>query len=210
MRLFRFFPVLLLLAMVVGCSPRVHVSTEYDSSVNFQQYRTYKWYQDRPEATPDSRMQQAGRYDTFMDRRIKAAVEAEMSARGYQKVDQNADMLIAFEVAVDRRQQVTDPGLAYGPGMGFFPGYPMGMGWGMGYRYNYGFNRMWAAPMVREYQEKTVILDVIDRNENELIWRGTGERDLTGRNVSDKQLREIISGILDRFPPGGASPAASR
>jgi hypothetical protein len=207
MNIVRIFPLLLLITLMVGCGPRIHVHTERDSAANLQQYRTFKWYSERPEAAPDERY--SARYDTFLERNIRNTIEEELVAKGYQKVESNADMLIAFEFTMDRQQRMVDPGgPMWMPGM--FPGHPWGWRYGMGYRWHYGFDHMWARPMVREFRDKSVIIDIVDRNRNQLVWRGTGETEVTGRQISQSRLREVVAEILDDFPAAAAVPAALR
>jgi hypothetical protein len=207
MKILRYYSLSCLVALMLGCAPRIHVHTEYDSAINLQQYRTFKWYSERPEAEPDGRHQ--ARYDTFLDRNIKSILEQELTAKGYQKVERDADMLIAFEFSLDRQQRMVDPGgPMWMPGM--FPGHPWGWRYGMGYRWHYGFDTMWARPMVREFQEKAVIIDVVDRNRNQLVWRGTGETEVAGRQISENRIREVVAQILDSFPVAPDVPAAKQ
>lgn len=55
---------------------------------------------------------------------------------------------------------------------------------------------------VTQYKEGTLILDIVDRQQNTLIWQGVGE----GLNVSDIQRKadkipDAVNEILAKFPP---------
>ena len=74
-----------------------------------------------------------------------------------------------------------------------------------------GWNRPYGTGLVGSttaridnYQEATLLLDVLDPATGDLAWRGWGRRMLStkDRTRSDERLREGVAAILDRFPPG--------
>ncbi|MFC6996261.1 DUF4136 domain-containing protein [Rufibacter roseus] len=193
------------LAMVVlvmgftGCAPTFNVSTDYDKATNFQQYQTWSWYQDQPVAKSDS----TRRYSTFLDKRIKTAVENEMARRGFTKADsrKEADMLLAYDVSIESMQEVR-PDYMTIPSIGF--------GYWYGYRYAYRYNRLYNNTTVREYQEGTIILDIVDTKSNELVWRGTGQTTGGEKALTQEKVQEIVTQILAKYPPQNTGVTASR
>jgi hypothetical protein len=73
-------------------------------------------------------------------------------------------------------------------------GYPYGGYW-PGYTQTYNV----------EYQEGTLIIDILDAKSHELIWRGTGQ-DYVEEQQTPEQITEginqAVEGIMADFPPG--------
>src|SRR5690554_1369778 len=82
MKLIKFLP-LLALMLFASCSS-VRVATDYDSSVNFSQFRTYAFMKDGVDKINISDLDK---------KRILKAIDVEMTAKGYTKSD-NPDLLI--------------------------------------------------------------------------------------------------------------------
>ena len=86
----------LILAAVAlaGCaSPQRQVRSDYDPNADFGRYRTFNFM---PGA---GRSPTGGDYSTLVAQRIEAAVEREMSSRGYVRAE-NPDLLVNFQVTV--------------------------------------------------------------------------------------------------------------
>lgn len=182
-----------------GCAPSFNVSTDYDEATNFTQYQTWSWYQDQPVAKSDS----TRGYSTFLDKRIKTAVENEMARRGFQKATSRnqADMLLAYDVSIDNVQRVRPDYISV----------PMiGYGYYYGYRYAYTYNRLYNNTTVQEYQAGTIILDIVDAKSNELVWRGTGQTSASEKSLTQEKVQEIVTQILAKYPPQGPKATANR
>ncbi|MGV3538296.1 MAG: DUF4136 domain-containing protein [Rufibacter sp.] len=182
-----------------GCAPSFNVSTDYDQATNFQQYQTWSWYQDQPIAKSDS----SRRYSTFLDKRIKTAVENEMARRGFKKASSRdqADMLLAYDLTIGNVQRVRPDYISV----------PMiGYGYYYGYRYAYRYNRLYDNTTVQQYQEGTLILDIVDAQTNELVWRGTSETTGSERSLNQEKVQEIVTHILAKFPPKDAGVTAKK
>lgn len=187
---------LLITPFLIGLSActttqRVSVSTDYDKSTNFQQYRTYDWFQDQPTGERDK----TGTYDTFADRRLRTALEAELTRKGFTRTATNPDLKIAYDITV-KTEQRADPTTAFAPGFGY------GYSYWYGYRYNYGFNRFGPGYFnTTQYRVGTILIDFVDAKANELIWRGVGESVVDPGAVSEAAIQEIVAGILAKYPP---------
>jgi len=90
-------------------------------------------------------------------------------------------------------------GFGYGFGhRGFGHGYGHGFGYG-GYGYGgygyggYGYD---------DYgYEGILILDFIDAESNELIWRGWYANDVDDGEIGEEQINKAVKHILEKFPP---------
>jgi hypothetical protein len=173
-----------LLLGVSGCatSSRVGVTSDFDHSVNFRTYKTWAWY---PQQTGDAEGGPARGYESFLDQRLQAAVERELSAKGLTRVEKDPDLFIAYSAKVEEKQQVS-------PGYNGL-GYPYGYGWygrGMG-----GYNP------VTQYKAGTVIIDLVDARRKELAWRGSGVAQVDKQSISQEEVYRIVNGILGNYPP---------
>ena len=112
---------LLLLLGPSGCTTasRVGVTNDFDHSVNFRAYKTWAWYPQQPR---DAESGPAKGYESFLDKRIRNAVAAEMTRKGLTEVDKAPDIYVAYSARVEEKQQVSP----YYNGMG----YPYGYGYG--------------------------------------------------------------------------------
>ncbi|MFB9863273.1 DUF4136 domain-containing protein [Rufibacter immobilis] len=189
----------LLVIGFTGCATTYNVVTDFDKSTNFQAYKTWRWYQDQPIAKDSTNR----RYTTFLDKRVKNAVEAEMQRRGFTKAaaSEKPDMLLAYDFTIDNQQRL-HPNFMSIPSIGY--------GYWYGYRYAYTYNRLYNASTVQDYQEGTLLLDVVDAKSNELIWRGTSATAATERSLTDEKVQAIVSSILAKFPPQAEERATAR
>jgi hypothetical protein len=84
--------------------------------------------------------------------------------------------------------------------------------------WNYGYPfwrpwRWWAygpAPVeqVNEYTQGTIIVDVIDPNTKQLLWRGQGVSDVSDDpRTYARELAKTVTAIVDKFPHAHAQVA---
>jgi hypothetical protein len=115
--------------------------------------------------------------------RVKVAVKRELKSKGIVMVSDNPDFLIAIHGDKHSRTTITDWG--YSPGR---------------------YGRYWGPRNidVYQYEEGTLILDFVDANIKELIWRGTAtgivDPDLSPEKRTEK-INNAVMKILDKFPP---------
>lgn len=170
----------------VGCNT-LQVSSDYDPTVNFSGYRTFGWMALPHKAVGDPRVDNA-----LIESHIRSAVERDMQARGYSTPQSGEpDFFVAPHTAINEKLMIQQvPAGAYGPG------------W---------YRPAGSVPVVHEYTEGSLVLDVIDAKTRQLIWRGwaMAEVDFT-RSAEERQRKidEAVHKILDQFPPKPARPAS--
>jgi hypothetical protein len=152
------------------------VKTDYDRGANFAQYKTYSWEQVKTK-------------DPLDVDRIKAAVNAALTAKGWTQVDSGGDVSIVG-MEITRNQQTLNT---------FYDGFGGGWGWrrfGAG-----GFGE--ATTTTDTYKVGTVVVDLFNTKTKQLIWRGTSSDTLS--NNSDKNIKNLDKGVekmFKNFPPG--------
>jgi hypothetical protein len=146
------------------------VKTDYDRTVNFEQYKTYSWQ--RVET----------RNPLWVDR-IKSAVDAALTAKGWTQVPSDGNIsLVAIEAT--KNQQTLNT---------FYNGFGGGWRWG-------GFGN--ATTTVDNYKVGTLVLDMFDTQTKKLVWRGSSSDTLSDK--TDKNIKNLDKGVqkmLKDFPP---------
>lgn len=76
---------------------------------------------------------------------------------------------------------------------------------------SYGWYNPWWGPYggrvdVSQYQEGTLVIDIVDFQDKEMVWRGLGTAVLEGNSNPEKiqaKVDQYVSQILAKFPPAG-------
>lgn len=151
------------------------VNTDFDKSADFSKYRTYAWIETKNPAKSD-----------LNHRRIIELVEQQLAAKGFQKATGGTpDVYVVYNAGL--KERVSVQGYDYGYG---------GMGWG---RYGGG-------GMVRYDQyidlEGTLIVDLVDANRKEMVWRGTAVDTLSDKpDKNVKKAQKALEKMFKKYPP---------
>jgi hypothetical protein len=168
--------------VATGCSS-ISVRQDYDTQADFVAYKTYAWIQQPTTAVGNARAAQ--QMNTLLDKRIKDAVNAQLAAKGMTLVTENPDALVMYYTGIDNKIEVQDYGYTY-------PRYGYG-GW-------YGGGQV----DVYEYNEGTLIVDLIDAKSDQLVWRGTATKvidETASAQEREANLNEVISKLFAQYPP---------
>src|SRR5260370_6797646 len=87
------------------------VRYDFDKEKDFSKYKTYKWVAIKGADQPDD----------LMSKRITAAIDAELAAKGMTKTEADtADLYIGYQTAIGQEKEFTsyNTGWGYGPGWG--------------------------------------------------------------------------------------------
>ncbi|HMK31277.1 MAG TPA: DUF4136 domain-containing protein [Terriglobales bacterium] len=148
------------------------VKTNWMPGTNFAKYHTYKWVTIEGGVHPDQ----------IVDAQIKQSVDSQLAAKGLTKTDnQNADLLVAYQVAVDREKQWNGYGMGGGVRWG-------GMGTATSSTINVG----------------TLALDMYDPAAKQLVWKGTATKTIDpskSQEKNQKNLDKAMEKLLKDFPP---------
>ena len=166
-------PVLTLMLLGALVVLAKEVVTDYDHSADFQQYKTYSWTRVK-----------AG--DPLWADRITRAVDAQLVAKGWSKVDADGDVAVTAFGSTREQPTLTT----------FYDGFGGGWRWrGVG-----GFGD--STTTVDTYKVGTLVVDLFDSSTKKLIWRGSASDTLSDK--SDKNIKTLDKGVqkmFDRFPP---------
>jgi hypothetical protein len=165
-------------ALALAACSGISTTSDWDESFDFSGLSTYAWMDQGLE----------GGVSEIMLRRMYMAADETLEGRGFTRTDEEqADFIMAYHAGAQDRQQYDTYG--YGAG-GWWGGY-----WGGGM----------TTTTVRTYTEGTLILDVIDRDSNELVWRGSASRTIDQMEAPEQRvesIRKAVEEMLRDFPPG--------
>lgn len=166
---------LLLLALLVSCSPKVVVQTDYIKPVDFKDYRTFRFDDSKP--APNFTFNEANQ------ERVRLAIAEQMEKRNFIQ-SEISDLVIKINGSIAMIRETGTNNID-----------PM---WGLGWYDPFWMNNN-RAP--RDENQNTMIINVIDEMENELIWQGvaTGQFQQKKKHI-EVVIREIVTEIFNDFP----------
>jgi hypothetical protein len=168
-----------------SCSPSLKVTSDYDKSANFNQYKTFALDTFHASQTVSQLNQN----------RIANAVKAEMVKKGFTE-STAPDMLVHISAIFEKQKSVSSTTDYYGYG-GFYRPYAWGGGMGAtGYTtYN-----------VQSYIDGSLIVDIADAKTKNLLWEGIGNKEID-KPVKDPDtaIPAAVSKIMGGFPPGSTA-----
>jgi Domain of unknown function (DUF4136) len=167
----------------VGCAPNIEVKTDYDQSADFTKYQTFAF-------AGMTDLNQAGVLSNNLTRkRIETALTRELTKKNLRHVelDQNPDLLVHYWVGMKDKQVVDTTA----PAMGAY-----------GWHGRYGYGGGYAPVTTYEYQQGTLITDLIDAAKKELVWRATMMANLETNTADNIEVgKKAIAKAFENYPP---------
>jgi Domain of unknown function (DUF4136) len=167
---------------LLGSAFAQQVQTDFDHQANFSQYKTYCWQEIKP---PDS----------LWDARIKTAVGAQLSAKGWTQVNSRGDVaIVAIKTTQTQRTLHT-----------FYDTYgDFGGGWGWRGFGGGGFGGFGESDTTeQDFKDGTLVVDLFDTRTKQLIWRGSAEDMISNKaEKNEKNLDKGVAKMFKDFPPG--------
>ncbi len=178
--------------VLAGCAT-MSVNSDWDTRADFSKLRTYAWTSESQPRTQDPRLN-----NTLLDSRIRNAIDQTLSDRGYQKIPTGTpDFQVSYQAAIEKKMDVTQVSMPYQMPYTTVSGGVVRV------------NPMWNVhgrtdTFVTQYDEGTLLLDVVDPKTNSLIWRGTAKKAIDEKSTPEKReanIRKAVQKILAGFPP---------
>jgi len=140
---------------------------QWDKNYDFSKVKTFMW-----QAPSAPSLQEE---NPFMHKFIEESIETELQNVGFVKTEENPDVYVTYHGSVNTEVEYRSSSFGFSVGS-----YGMGP-WG-------GMSGVSAGPThtnTREVQTKvgTLVVDIVDAKEKQLIWRGTS----SGILISDSQ-----------------------
>ena len=152
------------------------VRTNYMPGTDFSKYHTYAWV-DEVKGVP----RVGGQPDQILDAQVKQAVDSQMAAKGLTKVvdDDKADLLLGFQLAIDREKQIN----------GFADGWG---GWGGSSPWGGGLNSFLATASTINIG--TFVLGMYDPSAKKLVWTGAAQHAIELSKKQEKNQERLNKG----------------
>jgi Domain of unknown function (DUF4136) len=186
--------ILLLLALLANgaiplAAPKVKIRTQEDKTFSFKSLRTWDWHADgagEVKLMTQMDMERSKEWHAALDPIITAAVEKEMSARGFERKPGGADFIVNYYV-------LTVPGTASNEMGQFLPSVA-----------EYGLPPIpRTTTMLRAFERGSLVLDVTSPSLKSVVWRGIAEtevdRDLTDA-ARKTRIEKAIQDIVKKIP----------
>jgi hypothetical protein len=118
---------------------------------------------------------------TFTQKRIDDAITSTLTSKGWQAVTSNPNIMVYPHVVLSEQTQLNT----------------MNMG-GFGYR---GWGGGMATTTVQKIPMGTLVIDLVDPNTKEMVWRGTATDQVSGSGEDQGKVNEAMQKLFANFPP---------
>jgi hypothetical protein len=176
------------LAIGPACS-NLKISSDWDTEVDYSKIQSYAWI------GLGSAAEAIEGTSSLLDQRVRRAVQETLSSKGFSEVERpQADVFVSYHIGIEKKFVVHTVQRGYGYGYG-----------GHGRHRGYGAGGGYADTRVSQYDEGTFLLDLIDPQRMQLIWRGSAQSRIskkTSPEEREQRVREVVEKVLAQYPPG--------
>lgn len=172
----KWFILFLFILLFNGCST-IKVETDYNPDFAFSTLSTFTIV--HKDHTGD---------DTLANDRIINAIQNNLTAKGYKATDKTAaNCYVLFHTDVRSKTKI-DTDYQH---VGIYP-------------YGYGYRSMiTSSTRVYTYDEGKLMVDIVDPDQNKIIWRGIATDRIKSHDTPEKRtvyIDEVITSLLASFP----------
>ncbi|WP_081703082.1 DUF4136 domain-containing protein [Desulfuromonas sp. TF] len=177
MRKIRICLLLIFLIFLAACAKPDHrVESSFDWQADFEQYRSWAWL-DRKPALMDTMVG-----DDLIDQVVRRAVTNELERTGLVQSAEKPDLMVKYQARFQEAVAAT-PGAS-------------------GFSHAWRWRRRAEGGVQQEsYRKGTLIIELIDREKNTLVWRGVTSRPIGDRQDASTKTPEAVREILSQYPP---------
>lgn len=170
--------------LFTGCASVAHI--EKDDSADFSKYKSFSWIEKKNDNKKTS---------DLTEQKIQAAVNQELRKNGWKEVKHNPDVLLSYDVLVERNtRQDNNPVYSQPYSRVFFNPYTRRYGTiyypsqFLGYENN-------DVPV----REGTVTITMIDSQTDKTVWQGWTTDEVNSRNLTNKEIQSAVKAIFKKF-----------
>ncbi len=171
------------IAVLTACSG-IRVTSDWDPAVDFSQFQTFAILDEGGQAR-----------NRLTDQRVRAAIVADLSSKGFRHVDtpDAADLAIGFQVTTDERTSYQTVHSGWGSA-------------GFGRRRSHWGGTVGISTTTQwNYTVGTLVIAVFQARDKELVWEASGSRTKnpsSSPEQSEQRINEAVREIMQDFPPG--------
>src|SRR5580704_18793142 len=180
----KFGPALVLAVVACSVTFAQDVRTNYMPGTDFSKFHTYAWVNDVQGVAAVG-----GRPDQILDAQVKQAIDSQMAAKGFTKVEDGGktDLLLGYQLAIDQEKQIN----GFGDNLGGWGPWGGGLG-------------TFSASTSSNYTG-TFVVGMYDPAAKKLVWIGAAQHAIEPSKKQEKNQQRLNKGaqkLLKDFPPG--------
>jgi hypothetical protein len=163
---------ILMIVALASCSDQITVRTDFDKSVKIATYGSFAWLDKEGIEERNNPLY----YNELNDRRIREATVAQLTGKGYTLDPAAPRLKVHYHIVIEDKTQVRSD--TYSP--------------------------YWIKSErdVYTYREGTLIIDLMDSQNEMLLWRGWAISALSDTDqMSDELIKEAVAKIIEKLPP---------
>lgn len=163
-------------ALIAACASSPTTNSDYNPATNFSQYNSFGFMATDPIADP------------MVDSRLRSAITASLTSKGWTLNDQNPGVWVVPHVQLSEQTQLNT----------------YNTGWGYG---RWGGGMGTTQTTVEKIPVGTVIIDLVDAKQKQMIWRGTASNTIDQSASPEKKqaaVNQAMTQLFEKFPPGSA------
>jgi len=188
---------LVFVAMLLGLSAcsGLKTSSDYDQDFDFTRLNGWNWKHAEQPQTGNKLID-----SDLQDRRIRSSISTVLKEKSMTTVNASPDFLVSYEVSLETRQRTSTMSVGIGVGR-----------WGSSGGVSVGGSAPVASTST-PYQVGTLLIDVLNPANGDLLWRGSGQATLDDGATPEEQnanMLEAVRKIMENFPPASSSKAGS-
>jgi hypothetical protein len=169
--------------LLASCSPAAHI--EKDDNTDFTRYKTFTWAE---------KEDKKGKTD-LTEQKVRQAVTIEMEKNGWKESKRNPDVLLSYDVLVERSsKQQNDPVYSQPFIRTFYNPYSRRF-----YNVYYPSRFMGYDNYEVSTREGTVTITMIDANTEKTVWQGWATDEINSRHMSSKEIQNSVKAIFRKF-----------
>ena len=161
-------------AVAAGACAPITAHSFVPRGITFTQYRSFGWEPEASFPTGDPRLDN----NPFFQTRIRTQAESQLEKRGFEKsTSPTADLMLHYHASVSQQLDIAAADQKYRPCEDCEPGSVFDAG--------------------------TILLDLVDRRTNTLVWRGWAQTDLSridDQPAFEQRVDDTIARIVATIP----------
>ncbi|MFY7911935.1 MAG: DUF4136 domain-containing protein [Emticicia sp.] len=176
----RIVVVIFLAVLSFSCTRNLHI--EREPNIAIEQYRTYGW--NKLESTKASHPLYSS---VELNQILVREIDKNLAKKGFRRNIATPEFLVDFHIYVEEQK---------------FQNLVCGAGFYRGERYlpDLSQRTYCESPEIVNYDDGTLIIDIVDAQTGQLVWRGTAGEIIDNPAYATEIFRKKVKRILKKFP----------
>ena len=186
----RIVVIIFLAALSFNCTRNLHI--EQEPNIALEQYQTYAW--NKLEATKATHPFYSS---VELNQTLMREIDKNLTKKGFHRNITTPDFLVDFHIYVEEQK---------------FQNLVCGAGFYRGERYlpDLSQRTYCESPEIVNYDDGTLIIDIVDAQTGQLVWRGTAGEIVDNPAFATEIFRKKVKRILKKFPVQKAGNSTKR